>query len=160
MCFIIVDSSTWWYSSVGRTPPSYGDCREFKSLYHHHFRDRRQFRVPPNLTECAVRWQSHMVQSGCINLTVRDNPVSPPRRIVGLPIFLSVGGSPSWLRHRILIPTCIGSNPIPPAKFDGVHSLVVKPRVVIPLSWVRFSLDTPIKPLKHCWRCNWFVTRR
>jgi hypothetical protein len=29
----------------------------------------------------------------------------------------TTGGSPSWLRHRILIPTCIGSNPIPPAKF-------------------------------------------
>ena len=28
----------------------------------------------------------------------------------------SVGDSPSWLRHRILIPTRIGSNPISPAK--------------------------------------------
>ena len=26
------------------------------------------------------------------------------------------GDSPSWLRHRILIPTRIGSNPISPAK--------------------------------------------
>ncbi len=75
-----------------------------------------------------------MTEVGVLNLPIRDNPASPPRRIVGRPIFLSVGGSPSWLRHRILIPTCIGSNPIPPAKFNGVHSLVVKPRVVIPLS--------------------------
>ena len=30
--------SIWWYSSIGRTPPSYGDCWEFKSLYHHQFR--------------------------------------------------------------------------------------------------------------------------
>jgi hypothetical protein len=30
-----------------------------------------------------------------------------------------VGESPSWLRHRILIPTCEGSNPSSPAKnFD------------------------------------------
>ena len=29
-----------------------------------------------------------------------------------------VGASPSWLRHRILIPTCIGSNPIAPAKIS------------------------------------------
>ena len=68
-----------------------------------------------------------MTEAGQLNLPIRDNPASPPRRIVGRPIFLSVGGSPSWLRHRILIPTCIGSNPIPPAItcFYGVISVVV-----------------------------------
>ena len=35
-----------------------------------------------------------------------------------------VGGSPSWLRHRILIPTRIGSNPIPPASIFPVSSKV------------------------------------
>src|ERR1700754_2965899 len=30
--------------------------------------------------------------------------------------FVVVGESPSWLRHRILIPTCEGSNPSSPAK--------------------------------------------
>ena len=29
---------------------------------------------------------------------------------------IKVGDSPSWLRHRILIPTCVGSNPTSPAK--------------------------------------------
>src|SRR6185437_9969758 len=29
---------------------------------------------------------------------------------------VSVGESPSWLRHRILIPACKGSNPFSPAK--------------------------------------------
>ena len=29
-----------------------------------------------------------------------------------------VGESPSWLRHRILIPACEGSSPSSPAKFD------------------------------------------
>ena len=28
-----------------------------------------------------------------------------------------VGASPSWLRHRILIPACAGSSPSAPAKF-------------------------------------------
>ena len=33
-----------------------------------------------------------------------------------------------------------------PAPVYGVYSLVVKPRVVIPLSRVQFPLDTPIMP--------------
>ena len=37
-----------------------------------------------------------------------------------------VGDSPSWLRHRILIPTCVGSNPTSPARklFWGFAKLV------------------------------------
>ena len=51
-----------------------------------------------------------------------------------------VGESPSWLRHRILIPTCEGSNPSSPAKrfdpecrdgFDPDLGIVLIPNVGI-----------------------------
>ena len=38
-----------------------------------------------------------------------------PRRGSWLQGRVSVGESPSWLRHRILIPACEGSNPSSPA---------------------------------------------
>src|SRR5207244_2807922 len=60
-----------------------------------------------------------------------DVPQSGPSSLAGLVLRLSgeqvsgglreqstgVGESPSWLRHRILIPTCEGWNPSSPARF-------------------------------------------
>ena len=64
-----------------------------------------------------------MAQSGPLNLPIRDNPASPPRRIVGLPIFLPLSsngrtlikGEPVKVTFSIFLIPCqgrnLGSNP-------------------------------------------------
>ena len=42
-------------------------------------------------------------------------PLVRVRILGGMPYIKFAGDSPSWSRHRILIPTCVGSNPTSPA---------------------------------------------
>src|SRR5450830_981361 len=58
------------------------------------------------------------VESAAVWLNTRL-AVGPTEKVVGHSSFAvsCVGESPSWSRHRILIPTCEGSSPSSPAKF-------------------------------------------
>ena len=55
-----------------------------------------------------------------------------------------VGESPSWLRHRILIPTCEGSSPSSPAKF-----FVLKPPALPCAAAARHSREAPTRAVQH-----------
>ena len=47
--------------------------------------------------------------------------------LVARPIYLTVWGVAKWLRHRILIPAFVGSNPATPATYVATIQLSVWP---------------------------------
>ena len=53
-----------------------------------------------------------MTEAGMLNLTIRDNPASPPRRIVGLPTFSVLGEMAIISRFEREV---MGSIPVGPA---------------------------------------------
>ena len=63
------------------------------------------------LAQAKMRKQQGFSTS-CLQIVVYPFPNRNPSCTMPL----SLGESPSWLRHRILIPTCEGSNPSSPAK--------------------------------------------
>ncbi len=62
-----------------------------------------------------------MTEAGMLNLTIRDNLASPPRRIVRRPIFLSLCNV-NLVDGLIWSQEAVGSNPTMETKFKDANS--------------------------------------